>query len=357
LRPEEFRSSIVPDDETLALKSSGSSRGVPRLVRWDAESQLLKLAYAERDRPIVARLAGKTWGQRQLWIFPTVSTSLAIRSWWDGRVVMPRGFAHRERMTPDVSYDEWVERLGRSRPIVVYSYGSVAERFFRWLAATERSTWLPRVWVYGGDAMSPDWRARAEKRGCRILSAYQSVEGGRIGFECERREGFHLNVDLCAVRIVDADGRDVPVGATGEVVVSNLFNRATVLFNLRTGDRAALESEPCRCGRTLPLLSRLEGRTWETIRLRGGGDISSTDFLIALKGEVAFALQFQIVHPEPGRIVWRLVPAPGGDVMDAVRRLEARTLEILGPGASTSVDLVDDIPPEPSGKWRLVVTP
>ncbi|HUF90058.1 MAG TPA: hypothetical protein VMR66_08765 [Gemmatimonadota bacterium] len=355
-RFEEFRSSAVPDGRTMALKSSGSSRGVPRFVRWDTRSQLLKLAYAERDRPVLTQLAGQAWGQRQLWIFPEVSTSLAMRRWWDGRVVMPRGFAHRERMAPDLPYDEWVDRLGRSRPIVVYSYGSVAERFFRWLSASGRSTWLPRAWVYGGDGMSPDWRARAEERGCRILSAYQSVEGGRIGFECERRDGFHLNVDLCAVRIVDADGRGVPPGVVGEVVVSSLLNLATVLLNLRTGDRAALETEPCPCGRTLPRLSRLEGRTWETIRRRDGGEISSTDLLIALKGEVEFALQFQIVHPEPGRIVWRLVPARS-DVREEVRRLEARTLEVLGPGGSTAVDLVDDIPPDPSGKWRLVVVP
>ena len=357
MRSAQFRSTAVPDDATLALKSSGSSRGVPRLVHWDATSQLLKLAYAERDRPVLARLAGKAWGQRQLWIFPAVSTSLAIRRWWDARVVTPRGFTHREQMTPDTPYEQWIERLDRSRPIVVYSYGSVAERFFRWLDATGRSTWLPRVWAYGGDGMRPDWRARAEERGCRILSAYQSVEGGRIGFECERREGFHLNVDLCAVRVVDAEGRNVPRGEPGEVVVSNLFNRATVLFNLRTGDRAALDPAPCPCGRSLPLLSRLEGRTWEVIRLSGGREISSTDLLIALKAEVAFALQFQIVHPEPGRIVWRVVPAHRPDVAEELRRLEARTLELLGAGGRTSIELVDDIPPDPSGKWRLVVAP
>jgi phenylacetate-CoA ligase len=356
LRPEAFRSAAVPEAGTIALRSSGSARGVPREIHWDARSQLLKLAYAERDRPVLTGLAGQAWGQRQLWIFPAVSTSLAIRRWWDERILVPRSYAHRETMTPDLPYEQWIERLDRVRPVVVYSYGSVAERFFRWLAATGRSASLPRVWVYGGDAMSADGRAQAEARGCRVLSAYQSVEAGRIGFECERRVGFHLNVDLCDVRVVDAEGRDVPAGTVGEVVVSNLFNRATVLFNLRTGDRAALEPEPCPCGRTLPLLSGLEGRTWETIRLATGGEIGSTDFLIALKDEVAFALQFQIVHPEPGRIVWRVVPADGSDAEEPVRRLEARTRAVLGPGGRARVELVRDIPPDPSGKWRLVVT-
>ncbi len=354
-RRAELRSSVVPDDRAAALKSSGSAAGVPRIVHWDFDSQLYKLAWAERDRPVLLELAGKGWGQHQLWIFPEVSTSLGLRRWWDRRVVVPRGLAHREQMSPDLPFEAWIERLGASRPDVVFSYGSAAERFFRWLAATGRSAPLPRVWVYGGDGMSPAWRARAEERGCRILSTYQSVEAGRIGFECERRDGFHLNVDLCPVRVVDRAGQDVEPGASGEVVVSNLVNRATVLFNLRTGDRAALVPEPCPCGRTLPLLSELEGRTWETIRRTDGVELGSTDFLIALKNEVAFALQVQIAHPEEGRIVWRVVPAPGSDPVEAVRRLEARTREVLGPGGSAAVELVDEIPPEPSGKWRLVV--
>jgi phenylacetate-CoA ligase len=354
-RKADFGSTAVVDRDVLSLSTSASSRGIPKVVRWDPESQLLKLAYAERDRMVLTRLAGKAWGQRQMWILPAVSSAYVVRQWWDAQVLMPRGFAHREIFPPESPFEEWVERLDRFRPLVVYSYGSSSERFFRWLTITGRSAWLPRVWVFGGERMAPEWRARAEELGCRVLSTYQSVEAGRIGFECELRDGFHLNVDLCPVRIVDDDGRDVPAGAVGEVVVSNLFNRATVLFNMRTGDRAALEPHPCPCGRTLPLLSQLEGRTWETIRLPGGEEIGSTDLFNALKDEVAFALQFQLVHPAPGRVAWRVVVDPAQDAGAGSRRLAARTLEVLGPGSSVTVERVEEILPEPSGKWRLVV--
>jgi phenylacetate-CoA ligase len=86
------------------------------------------------------------------------------------------------------------------------------------------------------------------------------MEAGTIGFQCERREGFHLNVDLCAVRIVDAEGRTVPPGTSGDIVISSLDNRATVLLNYRIGDRGTLSPQPCPCGRSLPLLASLEGR-------------------------------------------------------------------------------------------------
>jgi hypothetical protein len=42
---------------------------------------------------------------------------------------------------------------------------------------------------------------------------------------------------------------------SGEVVVSNLVNRETVLLNYRLGDVAASLPDRCPCGRSLPLLS------------------------------------------------------------------------------------------------------
>lgn len=354
-RAAEFRSSALADRDTLVLSTSASSRGIPKVVRWDSDSQLLRLAYAERDRMVLTSLASQGWGQRQMWILPAVSAAYVQRAWWDARVLMPRGFVRREMVSPEQPFEEWVERLEAARPVVVYSYGSSSEGFFRWLSATGRSTWLPRVWVFGGERMAPEWRAHAEALGCRVVSTYQAVETGRIGFECERGRGFHLNVDLCAVRVVDTAGLDVPPGAVGEVVVSNLYNRATVLLNLRLGDYAALEPEPCTCGRTLPLLSQLEGRTWETIRRTDGAEFTSTELFNALKDETGFALQLQVVHPAPGRVVWRIVGDPGQDAAAGARRLEVRTREVLGAGSTASVELVEEIPPEPSGKWRLVV--
>ncbi len=350
-----FRSSGVADQDTLTLRSSGSSTGVPRAFRWDARNLLLKLAAAERDRPVVAELIGTAWGRRQLWIFPERSTSLAMRRWLDARIVMPPGTVKRQRIAADLPCAEIAERLDRARPAVVYSHGSVAERFFRWSAWSQRETWLPRAWVYGGDAMSVGGRRRAEERGCRILSNYSSIEAGRIGFECERRDGYHLNVDLCAVRVVDSHGRDVEPGETGEVVVSNLHNRASVLFNVRTGDRAAFRGAPCPCGRTLPLLSPLAGRVWDTLRLTGGGEIDAADLLRAVEAEMEGLLEIQIVNPEPGRIAWRVVPLPGVDAAAAALRLETRSREVLGPSVSVTVDVREAIQPDSSGKWRVVV--
>jgi phenylacetate-CoA ligase len=54
------------------------------------------------------------------------------------------------------------------------------------------------------------------------------VEALRIGFQCEARQGFHISTDQVAVRVVDSAGADVAPGERGELILTNLTNRAMV---------------------------------------------------------------------------------------------------------------------------------
>ena len=139
--------------------------------------------------------------------------------------------------------------------------------------------------------------------GCIPYTTYQAGETGRIGFQCERRRGFHLNVDAVPVRLVDENGRTVGPGEVGEVVVSNLYNRAMVLLNYRVGDLGALSTIPCPCGRSLPLLAGFEGRCTEVLQLPDGRKIPYVMFEVLLKNELHDSIQAQMVQSTPARIL------------------------------------------------------
>lgn len=356
---ERFTSSRFDDMSRVAMKTGGSAHaGVRSVIYWDPASQLLKLAIAERDRAVVSRMLGREWGVRQLIVLPEASVSLEIRAWWDARVVTPPTLATRHVIPAERPYDEVADRIEETRPDVVYSYGSYADLFFRKLAIGGRRLSAPRLWIYGGDMLPAEGRERIERDfDIPVLSTYQTVETGRLGFECEARRGFHLNVDLCALRLIDGSGQDVVAGETGEVVVSNLYNRAMVLLNYRLGDRGVLSTEPCSCGRRLPILEELEGRVTDVLRLADGSEIPSLVLRNLVRTELAFAFQCQIVHPGPGRIVWRIVPLPGHDRQAAGRVLVERTREHLGEGMDVSLEFVDRISPTAGGKHLGLVGP
>ena len=57
-------------------------------------------------------------------------------------------------------------------------------------------------------------------------------------------------------------------GATGELVLTHLRNRAAPLLRFRTHDHVAVRTSPCSCGRTSPRL-RCIGRTDDMLIVRG----------------------------------------------------------------------------------------
>ena len=353
----QFLSSRVAPERRRALHTSASHGGHRGLVWWDERSLLHKLAYLERDRAVIGTLIGRAIGHRQLYLLPPGAQGFLLREWWDEWTIAPRRLATRVTEPPEAPYEQIAERIRAERPDVVYSYGSYGEHFARWLATRDERLDAPRVWCYGGDAMTRPGRALLEERtGAMVYSTYQATETGRIGFECERRDGWHLNVDLCAVRIVDADGAPVPAGREGEVVVSNLHNRATVLLNYRLGDRALMATEPCTCGRGLPVMRELRGRRTEVVRLADGREISG----LVLEAECMHAfegatLRSQLVAEGPGRVRWRVVLAPNADIDALAPRVNDAIRAAFGDALRATIEPVDEIPLTAQGKLLRVV--
>ncbi len=356
--PELFTSSAYGEGDVQPLLSTGTAGSGRRRILWTHEALLAELAAGERDRAVLYGILRKRWGLRRLSLHPEASTTRATLRYQWSRVRVPRFVAETRYVSPQSSYEAIAEEIERFRPDVVYSYGSILEQFCRFTMDRKIDVHAPRAWVYGADGVSDEGRALVRERfGCAVLSTYQSVECGRIGFQCEEEKGFHLNVDRCIVRIVDGEGHDVAPGESGEVVVSNLVNRATVLINYRQGDRATLAPGRCACGRALPLLERLEGRTSDVLHLADGREVLDHVLIHACKKVLANVLQFQIVEEQPGTFRWRIVPASGTDGEGLVAALRAHAAAVLGPGNALTIELTERIEIPRGGKLSRVVRP
>ena len=353
----QFLSSRVPPERRRALHTSASHGGHRGVVWWDERSLLHKLAYLERDRAVIGNLLGRTIGHRQLYLLPSSAQGFLLREWWDEWTISPRRLATRVVEPAETPYERIAERIRAERPDVVYSYGSYGEHFARWLVARDVRLDAPRVWCYGGDSMTAPGRSLLEgQTGALVYSTYQATETGRIGFECERRSGWHLNVDLCAVRLVDAEGASVPAGMEGEVVVSNLHNRATVILNYRLGDRAIMADAPCACGRGLPVMRELLGRRTEVVQLADGRAVSGlvleAQCMLAFEGTT---LRSQLVPEAPGRVRWRVVLVPDADLDALTEKVRGAIRATFGDALSATIEPVAEIPLTAQGKHLRVV--
>ena len=233
-----FRSPAIDRHDGLWLRTAGSRTGLPFSVFHDRASLLATIAFAERERMVEARLCRRglrysaveiRFGGAELWKLQAYYAQQAFRPVRPGR----------HGLSVDTPLDEIVSALERLRPDVVRSYGSYLETLARFVEARGRGRHRPAVLVYGGDALPPAARAAVETRlDAPLISRYGASEAPKIAYTCEQRAGFHLYEDVCHVEIVDEHGRPVPHGTEGEVSITNLVNRGTILLRYRLEDRA-----------------------------------------------------------------------------------------------------------------------
>jgi phenylacetate-CoA ligase len=101
-----------------------------------------------------------------------------------------------------------------------------------------------------------------------IRQAYGTVDVGCLGYECPEKKGMHIPEDVI-VEIVDTEtGRQLEIGATGEIVVTT-FSKIFPMIRFATGDLSYFNEASCPCGRTSMRLGRILGRTDQVTKVWG----------------------------------------------------------------------------------------
>ncbi len=138
-----------------------------------------------------------------------------------------------------------------------------------------------------------------------LNDTYSAVETGYIALQCPAGLHYHVQSETVFVEVLDDRGRPCAPGEIGRVIVTPLHNFAMPLIRYEIGDYAEA-GPPCPCGRTLPVLTRILGRTHNMMALPGGRRTwPRVQYPIAYSGEPI--VQYQVVQRSLALIEVRLV--------------------------------------------------
>ena len=354
--PERFLSRRHSGNRSLSIYSSGTS-GRAKHICYNPAALFLTMAYGFRQRAVLAHFLGSTLGYREMIVVPPRSVSLQLRDFYEARSWVPRRFDFkRGALFPAGSLEDNIAAINSFKPDLIHGIGSYIGVLFRKAHERRLPVHRPKLILYGGDRMADFDRDLIETGvGVPVISGYQATEALRIAYQCERREGFHINIDHTAVRVLDEGGNPVAPGEKGEIVVSNLLNRATVLLNYKLGDIVTLGHSACACGRTLPTIERIEGRRAAIIQLPEGG-IMHEGILLENLQSIEGVVQVQVIQETLQSFCLHIVCQPGVDWRATRLRLEGTVRAVLGSAVRQRIMRVDSIPREPGGKVRTFIS-
>ena len=257
---------------------------------------------------------------------------------------IPVGTGNTERLLTAV------ELLGPEAVVVTPSYAAYLAE-----SATERGIDLPgstveRVLVAGEPGGGePAFRAKLEEGwGAKVTEAMGIGDiGVSLWGECEAQDGMHLGArGFVYPELIDpASGRALELtdGATGELVLTHLAQRAAPLLRFRTRDHVLIRTSPCSCGRTGPRV-RCIGRTDDMLIVRGVNVFPSAvrevvgAFVPEVSGNILVRPASEGVKQEPPLPVVVELAQGAGERDALAESIRARLREVLV--VQTSVELV-----------------
>lgn len=188
-----------------------------------------------------------------------------------------------------------------------------------------------------------------------VYDHYGCTEFKEIAWQCpqaDRGSGYHINGGEVICEILDDQGQPLPPGSSGEIVVTELRNKAMPLLRYRMNDHGVMDWGRCQCGYEGPGLLPLGGRSSDYIVLPSGQQVSP--YLITTRIEnIDQLIQYQVEQDSPtsllARTVWRTPPT--AEQLTAVRSAIA---DAVGDSMELGVKICSSIELEQNGKFKVV---
>jgi phenylacetate-CoA ligase len=327
--------------------TSGTS-GTPLVLYWSRQTVRTWYAMAEaRWR----RWYGVTRNDRWAILGGQLVTPAAQRRppFWVWNAAFKQLYLSSYHLAPDL-IGFYLDALKRFEITYVLGYSSSLHALAQGALRLNRRDVRLRVAVSNAEPLFDYQRAAiAEAFGCPVRETYGMAETVAAAGECEHGV-LHLWPEVGEIEVVDSD-RSAPSAGTGELVCTSLMNTDMPLVRYRVGDRGALGGgRACACGRTLPRLASVEGRTDDVLYTRDGRSIGRLDPVFKTQLPL---LEAQIIQERLDLLRVRYVPAPGFSASAGrtlIDQLRARMGDV-----EVVLEEVNRLPRTAQGKFRSVI--
>ena len=245
----------------------------------------------------------------------------------------------------------YVEKFNRFRPQIVQGYVTAVHILAKYILAHQLEVFTPKSILLSSETLFEHQKRDIEAAfHSKVYNGYSGAECIAFITECEEAR-LHISPEYGLVefeKLRDGDDRY-------EIIGTNLFNFAMPLIRYRTRDVVTLsQQEKCPCGRELPLVESIEGRSEAMIVTPEGNWISPTSLAMAFE-TAANIRESQIIQLRKNKIHVKIIKEENFSKKD-LAYITNRLKERVGKNMSIDIEFVDKIERTKTGKFRFIIS-
>ncbi len=252
--------------------------------------------------------------------------------------------------------NEFVQTIQRVRPKMLFGYPSALAHIAAYAEKNKHKLdhLGIKVAFVTSECLYDHQRQQIERVfACPVANGYGGRDAGFIAHECPEGR-LHITAEDIIVEIVDSQGELLPTGEAGEIVVTHLATGDFPFIRYRTGDIGVLSDECCPCGRGLPVLKEVQGRTSDFIVAQDGTVLHGLALIYILR-DIEAIEEFKIVQHSLQKTEVFIKVTRSLDAQTEYQIIQAFKAR-LGLNVEIDIHYVEQIEKEKSGKFRYVVS-
>lgn len=320
----------IVKDKRLNIYAMASQIRSQNAIGWEIGDKVAYIWGAERDSPR-AKLTSRV-----------------------GMIVDRIIWLNSFRMT-DARMEQFASLLCEFKPKIIIGYATSLHLMARYLLRNDISP--PRILGIQSSAESLFEVQRRDIEGafrCKVFDKYGSREFGTIAHECSAHLGPHINSDIEYLEF-QKDGETAAKEEEAKILVTSLVNFSMPLIRYDIGDFSSWKDADCPCGRGLPLMSFVKGRTSDIITTPNGNLVHG-EYFTHLFYKQAGVKEFQVEQISPSDLVVRVVVDPSKFSRDSFLEMEREIHRFIDESLQVQFEIVESIPLTRTGKHRFTLS-
>jgi phenylacetate-CoA ligase len=345
-----------------SLKTTGGSTGEPLMYYITQDAFSINLAGIFRG----LAWAGYKFGDKKITLGGSRLVSdkrQTIKGWLVNKLI-DRNLSISTLDMSEEKVNKYVCQIKKYKPKFVYGYASALYLIANYLKQNKINIIQPVAIFSTAEMLLPHYRKEIEDVfKCEVFDFYGTFDGGPQALECPTHNGYHVSSEKAIMEFLDDNGKPVSPGNPGEIITTDLHNYAMPFIRYAVGDIATPTGERCSCGRGLPFINSIEGRTLDFILLPDGSKVRGSrliDVFYENMGEdyireLATIKQFQVIQDSLDELVV-LIIQDASPTIEETEYIKSELIKALNYPMNINIEFVDTIPQTKAGKKKYIVS-